>query len=63
MPSPTVKLDTIKERIKRLIDEQLAPRTFNSGSRGYWTQSRETIDGTKFMVNIQVIEVGSKPTA
>lgn len=56
----TSQLEAVKERAKRVIDEQLAYRTFSSGSRGYWVQSRETIDGVKFMLNIQVIEVGSK---
>lgn len=59
-PATVDQLKAVKDRTKRVIDEQLAARTFSSGSRGYWVQSRETIDGVKFMVNIQVIEVGSK---
>lgn len=59
----TTKEDTItavRERVKRLADDMPA-HNFKTGSRGYYIQSREVIDGTKYMVNIQVIEVGTKP--
>lgn len=37
--------------------------TFSSGSRGYHGQGKVRIAGREFSVNIQIIEVGSKPKA
>lgn len=55
-----ITLKAIKDHVKTVVDNGLEPKQFKTGSRGYWLQSRETIEGTKFMVNIQVVEVGSK---
>lgn len=49
----------VKARVKELAD-QLEAKQFKTGSRGFWLQSRETIDGKKYMVNLQIVEVGSK---
>lgn len=54
--------DAMRERVKELVD-RMPEHTFKTGSRGFYVQSREEIDGIKYMVNIQVIEVGSKSKA
>jgi len=54
------EVEIVRTKVKELIDD-LEPHQFKTGSRGYLLQSRETMNTKKFMVNIQVIEVGSKP--
>lgn len=53
-------LQTVKDHVKQVVDSSLETKQFKTGSRGFWLQSRETIDGKKYMLNIQVVEVGSK---
>lgn len=60
MPTETKELDAVKDRLTSLIDDKLDYKEFKSGSRGFLLLSREEINGKKYMVNIQAVEVGSK---
>ena len=46
-----------------LITLELDPKTFSTGSRGYRGQGKVTMDGKKFQVQVQAVEIGSKPAA
>ena len=53
---------TIKNPMgETLITLELDAKTFSTGSRGYRGQGKVTMDGKKFQVQIQAVEVGSKP--
>lgn len=43
------------------VAETLTAKTFSSGSRGFWTQGRVQIGAKRFIVNIQAVEIGSRP--
>ena len=46
-----------------LITLELDPKTFSTGSRGYRGQGKVTMDGKKYQLQVQAVEVGSKPKA
>jgi hypothetical protein len=46
-----------------LITLELDAKTFSTGSRGYRGQGKVTMHGKKFQVQVQAVEVGSKPKA
>lgn len=37
------------------------PKQFKTGSRGYYGNSKLEIDGKRYQVSIQLVEIGSKP--
>ena len=39
------------------------PKIFSTGSRGYYGQDKLEIDGKRYQVAIQLVEIGSKNTA
>ncbi len=40
------------------------PRTFKTGSRGFYGQGKiQGADGRRFQVSINIVEIGSKPQA
>ncbi len=41
----------------------LPPKQFKTGSRGFYANQKAEIDGKKYQVQIQVIEIGSKTSA
>lgn len=44
-----------------LITLELEPKTFSTGSRGYRAQGKVTMDGKKYQLQVQAVEVGSRP--
>ena len=41
----------------------LDPKTFSTGSRGYYGTGKMVAAGKKYQIGIQVVEIGSKPSA
>jgi hypothetical protein len=40
------------------------PRTFKTGSRGFYGQGKvQGTDGRRFQVSVNIVEIGSKPQA
>jgi len=39
----------------------LDKKDFRTGSRGYYGQGKMVAGGKKYQINIQVVEIGSKP--
>ena len=39
----------------------LAEKTFKTGSRGFWGSAKVVIDGKRYQVQVQAVEIGSKP--
>lgn len=39
------------------------PKTFSTGSRGYYGQDKVEIDGKRYQVSVQMVEIGSKNAA
>ena len=40
-----------------------APKDFKTGSKGYYGQSKLEIDGRRYQVQVQLVEIGSKERA
>jgi len=38
------------------------PKTFSSGSRGYWAGDKLELNGRRYQVQVQLVEIGSKPS-
>jgi hypothetical protein len=38
----------------------LPPKDFKTGSKGYYANSKMDIDGKRYQVQIQMVEIGSK---
>jgi len=38
----------------------LSEKTFSTGSRGYYGQDKVVIDGKRYQVQVQLVEIGSK---
>jgi len=41
----------------------LPPKQFKTGSRGYYANQKIEIDGKRYQVQVQLVEIGSKPVA
>jgi len=41
----------------------LPPKQFKPGSRGFYNNTKLEIDGKRYQVQIQLVEIGSKPQA
>jgi hypothetical protein len=39
------------------------PKVFKTGSRGYYQNQKAEIDGKRYQVAVQLVEIGSKPEA
>lgn len=40
----------------------LPPKEFKTGSKGFYANSKMEIDGKRYQVQIQMVEIGSKST-
>ena len=38
------------------------PKTFKTGSRGYFGHGKAEVDGKRYQVTATIVEIGSKPT-
>lgn len=41
----------------------VSPKDFKTGSRGFYGQSKIEIDGKRYQVQVQLVEIGSKKPA
>jgi hypothetical protein len=41
----------------------LPPKQFKTGSRGFFGNTKLEIDGKRYQVQVQMVEIGSKPPA
>lgn len=41
----------------------LNDKAFKTGSRGYFGQGKVTINGKRYQVQVQAVEIGSRPAA
>ena len=41
----------------------VAPKNFKTGSRGYYANGKLELDGKRYQLQIQLVEIGSKLTA
>jgi hypothetical protein len=41
----------------------LPPKEFKTGSRGYYANGKAEIDGKRYQIQIQLVEIGSKGKA
>ena len=39
------------------------PKDFKTGSRGFYGNTKAEIDGKRYQIQLQMVEVGSKPPA
>ncbi len=37
------------------------PKQFKTGSRGFYANTKIEIDGKRYQVQVQIVEIGSKP--
>jgi hypothetical protein len=47
---------------KVLAELALPAKNFKTGSRGYYANSKIEIDGKRYQAQIQLVEIGSKPS-
>jgi hypothetical protein len=45
---------------KNLAVFNLPPKVFKTGSRGFYANGKAEIDGKRYQVQIQIVEIGSK---
>jgi hypothetical protein len=51
----------IKEPTGKTIAEiAVPPKEFKTGSRGFYANAKAEIDGKRYQVQIQIVEIGSK---
>lgn len=43
-----------------LIQEELKPRVFKTGSRGFYGSFKVSMDGRRYQVSVNAVEIGSK---
>ena len=58
-PSP----DVIAVKVGEFATMHAAPRTFSSGSRGFYDNGKVSIAGKRYTMSVILVEIGSKPTA
>ena len=48
------------ENGKLIAVTQLAPKNFSTGSKGFHGQGQVIIDGKRYQMNLQLVELGSR---
>jgi hypothetical protein len=51
--------DMTKEEILAWIARELQARTFKTGSRGYGAYGKAEIDGKRYQISVNAVEIGS----
>lgn len=46
----------------RVAIVNVLPKQFKTGSRGFYANQKIEIDGKRYQIQIQAVEIGSKPT-
>ena len=55
---------TVKDDLgETLVTEELRPKEFKTGSRGFYGSFKVSANGRRYQVAVQAVEIGSKPTA
>jgi hypothetical protein len=55
-------LAELKDENGKLVGTLTAlAKVFKTGSRGYYANGKVEIDGKRYQVNFQLVEIGSKP--
>jgi hypothetical protein len=52
--------DIKTENDQRIAVINVLPKQFKTGSRGFYTNQKIEIDGKRYQMQIQVVEIGSK---
>lgn len=61
MSSPTVVLAELKTTDNQVLGLFTLPtKEFKTGSKGYYANGKMEIDGKRYQVQIQLVEIGSK---
>jgi hypothetical protein len=47
----------------KVAEFNVNPKEFKTGSRGYYANGKAEIDGKRYQVQIQLVEIGSKVAA
>lgn len=54
-------LAVLKNKSGQTIGSVLAePKTFRTGSRGYYGSTKVVMDGRRYQVQVQLVEIGSR---
>ncbi len=54
-----LKTETGESLVKFVVN----PKEFKTGSRGYYANGKAEIDGKRYQIQIQLVEIGSKNKA
>ena len=61
MTKPPFILTELKTNLgETILSISLDPKQFKTGSRGYYANKKLEIDGVRYQVQIQMVEIGSK---
>ena len=64
MSAPSFVVAELKSDNGQLLTVlSVAPKDFSTGSRGYYANQKVEIDGKRYQVQIQLVEIGSKKAA
>ena len=44
-----------------LITEELSPKDFSTGSKGFYASFKVSLNGKRYQVAVNCVEIGSKP--
>jgi hypothetical protein len=50
----------VKDELTSLVKAQLQPKTFSTGSRGFYGQDKITVGGKRYQAQVSAVLVGSK---
>jgi len=56
-----MKIAVRSESGEVLVTEELQPKTFSTGSKGFFRSFKVSYNGRRYQVNVQAVEIGSKP--
>ncbi|MBN1147002.1 MAG: hypothetical protein JXA78_07090 [Anaerolineales bacterium] len=64
MTTPNFMIAELKADDGRLLSVlSVTPKEFKTGSRGYYANQKIEIDGKRYQVQVQLVEIGSKKQA
>ena len=64
MTQPPFIITELKTNLgETVLSISLDPKQFKTGSRGYYANKKLEIDGVRYQVQIQMVEIGSKKSA
>jgi hypothetical protein len=54
---------SVQQELANMIKAEVAPKTFSTGSRGFFATGKITVDGKRYQAQAQAVLVGSKGDA